>query len=57
MLSNEMSEYDRNNSIEHWTLLNADVREYKTALGKLITDGVPAIVTTVGGSILLYNTR
>jgi ABC-type multidrug transport system fused ATPase/permease subunit len=57
MLSRDIADYDDGSAAEKWTLLNNDVREYKAAVGRLVSDGVPALVTVVAGSYMLYSTR
>lgn len=49
MLARDVQDYDDGSAVERWTLVNNDVREFKAAMGKLLTDGVPAVVTMVGG--------
>lgn len=53
-LARDVADYDDGSALERWTLLNNDVREYKAAVGKLVADGVPAVVTVAGGSYLLW---
>jgi ABC-type multidrug transport system fused ATPase/permease subunit len=56
MLSRDIADYDDGSAVERWTLLNNDVREYKVAVGRLVSDGVPALVTVAAGSFMLYST-